>query len=336
MLKPPFSLLPPPHTTAPTLGGDIACNAPTKSLTTSIRHISPAAVRNGNTLARIKDDPDLYYTTELRTERLDEIKPYLWLAGRPTCARALHRQQLLGRQILITENPNEHLVWHETRIFIKPLPTFLFSIDCWVQKICKTKQLYETACGFMLSYAWLVRHESDLRIAHEKTLLPEIINWATWAEFIDDFLEHIDLQSLNGISPRFRYGELRLSRLNKIYRVTRFRWQDFVRGYITQSTWYQDFFARNFAWLLTVFAVMSVALSAMQVVIAIGRGGRAFENASYGFSVASLFMAAGTTFIALLVWVILFAYHLVNAYVNDRQARSERKSFADVQGRPEC
>jgi hypothetical protein len=65
---------------------------------------------------------------------------------------------------------------------------------------------------------------------------------------IDDFLEHIDLQFLNGVSPRYQNGELRLSRLNKIYRVTRrCRWQDFILGYMTASRWYQDFFARNFA-----------------------------------------------------------------------------------------
>ncbi|KAH6725059.1 hypothetical protein BKA61DRAFT_639272 [Leptodontidium sp. MPI-SDFR-AT-0119] len=310
MLKPPFSrpilFLPPAQTTPPTTSNETASDAPNRSSATPIRHMQPAAVRNGNTLARIKDDPDLYYTRELRTERLDEIKTYLWLAGRPSCARALHRQQLLGREILITEDPNEHL-------------------------ICKTKQLYEAACGFLLSYAWLVRHESDLRIAHEEALLPDVINRVTWTEFMDDSLEHIDLQSLSGISSRFQYSELRLSRLNKIYRLTRLRWRDFVRGYMTASTWYQDFFARNFAWLLAIFAVMSVALSAMQVVVAVARGGQAFENASYGFSVASLFMAAGIALVVLLLWVILFSYHLISAQLNDRQVMSERKSFVDVQ-----
>jgi hypothetical protein len=44
---------------------------------------------------------------------------------------------------------------------------------------------------------------------------------------------------------------------------------------------------------------MSVALSAMQVVVAVARGEQAFEDASYGFSVASLFVAAGTALIVL-------------------------------------
>ncbi|KAE8446801.1 hypothetical protein EG329_011578 [Mollisiaceae sp. DMI_Dod_QoI] len=334
MLTPPFSrpltlstsqqntTLPPLHKSTP--------DASTTPSTTPIPHLLPAAIRHRNTLTRVRDDPDLYYTIELRTERLDEIKAYLWLAGVPNCARALHRQRLLGRQIIITEDPDEHLVWHQSRIFLKPLPIFLFNFDCWQQKLCKTKQLYEAACSFLLSYAWLVRHESDLRIAHEKGLLPDNINWSTWTEFIGDFLEHIDLQSLNSVSPRFQYGELRLSRLNKIYRLTRFNWRDIIRGYMAASTWYQDFFARNFAWLLAIFAVMSVALSAMQVVVGLARGGQAFANASYGFSVASLVVAAGTVLAVIAMWIVLFAYHLTTTYVNDRRVMNERKSLADI------
>jgi hypothetical protein len=331
MLKPPFSrpIVHQPLSTPPRLN-EPASDASAISPTISIHYTLPAAIRHGNTLARIKDDTDGYYTTELRTARLDGIKSYLWLAGLPSCGRPLHRQRLLGRDIIITEDPNEHLVWHKTRIFIKPLPIFLVDLDCWAQKICKTKQLHEAACGFLLSYAWLVRHESDLRIAREKGLLPDFFDWATWTEFISEFLEHIDLQSLSGVSPRYQYGELRLSRLNKIYRITRFNWRDIVRGYMTVSTWYQDFFPRNFAWLLAVFAVISVALSAMQVVLTVAGDSRAIENVSYGFSIASLFLAAGTALAVLLVWAILLVYHLASAHINNRHVMKERKSFADA------
>lgn len=266
--------------------------------------------------------------------RLDKIQTYLWIVGLPTCSRALHRQILLGREILITEDVDEHLVWHEARIFIKPLPTFLFSTESWEQQLCKDRELYEAACGFMLSYAWLVRHESDLRIAHEKGLLPDAVDWASWTAFVGDFLNHIDLQSLDGISPRFQYGELRLSRLNKIYRFTLFNWRNVVRGYMSTSTWYQDFFARNFSWLLAVFAILSVALSAMQVVLTMARGGQAFANASYGFSIASLLVAAGSVLVGLLVWVTLFVYYMVSTAANNRKVINERRSFAVVKERP--
>lgn len=99
---------------------------------------------------------------------------------------------------------------------------------------------------------------------------------------------------------------------------------------MTASTWHQDFFARNFAWLLAVFAVVSVVLSAMQVVVAVPRGGQAFEDASYGFSVASLFLAAGTVFAVLFIWAILFVYHLASAQLNDRRVMTARKTFADA------
>ncbi|KAE9373910.1 hypothetical protein N431DRAFT_439005 [Stipitochalara longipes BDJ] len=333
MLKPPFSrsIVRPPSSTPPCLNESLST-----SPATSIYHTLPATVRRGNTLARSTDDPGAYYITELQTTRLDEIQSYLWLAGLPSCGRPLHRQQLLGRDIIVTEDPNEHLIWHETRIFIKPLPIFLVDLDCWTQKICKTKQLHEAACGFLLSYAWLVRHESDLRIACEKGLLPVYINWETWTEFMSEFLEHIDLQSLSGVSPRYQYGELRLSRLNKIHYITHFTWKDCTRGYMTTSTWYQDFFARNFAWLLAVFAVVSVALSAMQVILATEKSGMVFENVSYGFAIASLFLAAGTVLAVLLIWAILFVFHLASARINNRNIIKERKSVADSQGKPSC
>jgi hypothetical protein len=220
----------------------------------------------------------------------------------------LHRQQLLGRQVTITEDPNKHLIWHERHIFIKPLPMFLVDLDCRTQKLCKSRLLHEAACGFLLSYAWLIRHESDIGIAHDNGLLSSVFDWATWTDFIDDFLEHVDLRSLAGVSARYQYGELWLSRLNKIYHITRFNWRDFVRGYITASTRYQDYFSRNFAWLLLVFAFISVALSAMQVILAVARGSAAFENASYGFSVASLLLVAVSTLEAFLLWSTLFVY----------------------------
>ena len=118
--------------------------------------------------------------------------------------------------------------------------------------------------------------------------------------------------------------------------MTRFSWGDPVRGYMTTPTWYQDFFARNFAWLLVVFAVMSVGLSAMQVVLATSNGGRSFEQASYGFSLTSLFLAAGTALTVLLTWAVLFTYHLASAHMNNRRVMQERKSVADFRVRHRC
>lgn len=201
MLRPPFSILPDTNSSP-----SIPPTSPTMYTLTQIpnitlRNVPPAAFQNGYTLTLVKDNPDVYYSSELLTSRLNNIKNYLWLAGLPSCARPLHRQHLLGRQILITEDPNEHLIWHQTRIFLKPLPLFLFSYDCWTHILCKNIELYTASCGFLLSYAWVIRYSSDLKIAHKTGLLPEEITWTIWTDFIHDFLSHIDLQGLSDISP---------------------------------------------------------------------------------------------------------------------------------------
>jgi hypothetical protein len=91
--------------------------------------------------------------------------------------------------------------------------------------------------------------------------------------------------------------------------------------------WYKDFFAKHFAWLLAIFAMAEVCLSAMQVVASFGEGGKGFGMASYGFAVASLFMAAVTAEIVMSVWGVLCIYHLVNAFENNRQVMRTRKGY---------
>jgi hypothetical protein len=34
-----------------------------------------------------------------------------------------------GHQIIVTEDPNEHLIWHETRVFVEPLLIFLLNLN---------------------------------------------------------------------------------------------------------------------------------------------------------------------------------------------------------------
>lgn len=70
----------------------------------------------------------------------------------------------------------------------------------------------------------------------------------------------------------------------------------------------------------------------MQVVLATAKGGGTFEKASYSFAIVSLFLAAGTALAVLLIWAVLFVYHLVNAQMNNRHVMKERKSVADSQG----
>jgi hypothetical protein len=221
---------------------------------------------------------------------------------------------------------NEHLVWVEERFFVKPLPQYMLNFEFWKDNLCTDVELHKSACGFLLSYAWLVCHESDFRIATELSLLPKGVEWQQWTTLIADFLSQIDLHSLKDVSDRYKYGELRLTRLNKIYRLLLLSPKHLVYGYMSASTWYKSFFSRNFAWLLAVFAYMTIILSALQVGLATGvlQKSEAFQSASYGFTVASVVAVAVSVFAIFLVWLFLFVYHLFSAWRYNRHVSRKR------------
>jgi hypothetical protein len=106
----------------------------------------------------------------------------------------------------------------------------------------------------------------------------------------------------------------------------RFTWRHLCWGYIPIPTWYSDFFARNFTWLLAVFAVFSVALSAMQVGLSTTYSDHAFEKASYGFTVASLFSILVAALILSVVWMTLFIYHLLSTSIHNQRVMRARES----------
>ena len=189
---------------------------------------------------------------------------------------------------------------------------------------------HRSACGFLLSYAWLVHHESDLGIAKVHGLLSKQMGWTDWVEFLDAFLDSIDLETMDDVNGRYTYGELRLSRLDAIYKFMppEYSLRNLVRGYGAGSTWWQVFFGRNFKSMLAVFAVLSVALSALQVGLATSRlqGNEPFQRASFEFAITSLIFLVVNVAIILLVWLALFAYHFLSAWHTDRMVALKRRA----------
>jgi hypothetical protein len=206
-----------------------------------------------------------YLEAELDMSRLNGIHQHLWWAGRVVEPRALH-QQTLQREIVVAEQTDLHLVWWENYIFVKPLPRFLLHHGFFVENLCSQahRSLYVSACGLLLSYTNLIKHESDFRIALELGLLPSRTEWTRWMAFAMDVRSNID-EARGGINDRYTYGELRRRRLNLIYRLVCGKW---TRGYHNIPTEYSRWFEQNFAWLLLVFAYTTVLLSAMQVILA--------------------------------------------------------------------
>ncbi|KAJ5327014.1 uncharacterized protein MYU51_008211 [Penicillium brevicompactum] len=273
---------------------------------------------------------------ELNLDRLARVQKWLWIAGLPLPPRALHHQLLLGRQICITEQMDMHLVWMTGRIFLKPLPRFLLNSEFWVeylscepqckcsiegegfavtQQECKRRVLRRRALGFLFSYAALLSHESDFFIAKDKHLLPKEVEWPAWRILVDQ----LDTQNIYPyIDHRFIHGELRLSRLNKIYAL----YQTPLRGYMARWNQYSAFFHDHFTWLASGTLYIAVVLSAMQVGLATNalEHNKAFQSASYGFTVFSIFGPLITAFIILLLFICAFLFNWAKAH-NQKKVR---------------
>ena len=243
---------------------------------------------------------------EFCTPDLDILAPHLWLVATQSSSHIspLHEMVLKGRDIIITENPELHLVWTDNRIFIKPIPRYMLNHAFWATHLSPGKPgypsntQYEThsealiraALGFMRTYYHLIRHESDIHIAKKRQLLPfesDDINLERFYQFICGFSEVQD----NEVSPRYSsYGTLRLSRLNfwaKLF-LRRFQFYQVHRQY-------GEYFARCYAPFLFFFGILSVVLSAMQVGLqAPDANGNnkglwsALQSVSFWFSVATL------------------------------------------------
>jgi len=233
----------------------------------------------------------------------------------------------MRRAIYLTESADEHMVWDKDAIFIKPLPLYLFDYDHWVEVLCPDEDLFRSACGLILSYTWLVSHPSDFRIAKEAGALPEDMTWEAWTALARDLHRLHSRPFL--VDQRYHYGELRLSRLNSLYRInpSTFSLHNLVHGFMPTSTWHTAFFERNFAWILVVFIYVTVVLSAMQVGLATARLQRnsPFQSVSYVIALTSIAVVVAAIISGLIVWFGLFWYHLLSTIHYAKKAERERR-----------
>jgi len=218
-----------------------------------------------------------------------------------------------------------HLVWSSGRIFIKPIPRFLLEPDFWTEHLactfecaclslsqndgraqtakCDSLRLRKYSLGFLFSYAALISHESDYFIAQEKRLLPKEVTWSGWKTLVKEILNNRKIYEQ--INERFKYGELRLSRLNMIYRITQLA---LLKGYRAQYSQYSSFLQDNFAWLAAAIAYLAIVLTAMQVGLATNdlAENNSFQSASYGFTVFSIVGPLVAVVFVLVVFCIAF------------------------------
>jgi hypothetical protein len=207
-----------------------------------------------------------FLARDILHDKLNRLSPIFWLLATPYSSHisALHHQIVRGRDIVITENPGLHLLWYCDKVYIKPLPPYLTNYAFWKLYLSgdtpASSALRQAALGYMRSYYYLIQHRSDFDVAVEKKL----INATT--DFVEllYFLQYLRDISDDEVTPRFRYGELRLSRLNLYSKFYLFE----VHYHKVMGN-YSSYLAEIVAPFLFVFAAVSVALGAMQVVLAV-------------------------------------------------------------------
>ncbi|KAI9720940.1 MAG: hypothetical protein M1828_005510 [Chrysothrix sp. TS-e1954] len=259
---------------------------------------------------------------DLLVEKLNALHSSLWYVGRPMPPRPLHHQEVIRRRIVITEQMALHLVWtRQHRIFLKPVPRYLLSLEFWTRHIlcpsqastdalgcgstsledCERRQkLVGCALGFLFSYTALIAHESDFRIACDRGLLPEGVSWSAWKTLSRDLLRRHDYGSVN---RRFRYGELRLSRLDEVCRYKHGQ----LGGYASTDKYrlYIDFFQDNLGKIASVLGYVVVVLEALQVGIA-ARYDRTFVDFAWGFAIFAIIAPVSLLLIVVLAFLIAY------------------------------
>ena len=290
----------------------------------------PTIAGRGNGAFLASNDISAFWKEDLDLSRLNAIHTHLWMAGRPMRGRPLHRYKMYGYEVLGTQQMDLHLLRFSNKLLLKPLPEYMLDASFWEQHLCddSDKELYESATGWLLSYVWLVTSPLDLKLAHEDGLLPAAITWPWWKAFVADLVNTIDINTPHKVNKRYHFGDLRLSRINAIYR-TRFFTTHFVRGYLYGYNRYVVFFERNFSWILILFVFFSLVLSAMQVGAALDElsGSGVFIKGSYGVVVLSMVSVAVVLGVVGVFFVGVFLFNMVSAI---RHAASEERKRAKL------
>ncbi|GAQ09920.1 hypothetical protein ALT_7241 [Aspergillus lentulus] len=277
----------------------------------------------------VQDDMQTFLSTDLDLSRVNIIHNLLWMAGRPMNARPLQRQKMMGFELIPTERADLHLLKFSTKLLVKPLPEYILDHDFWTHHLCSSQTLHESATGLLLSYMWLICTPLDLQLAHDHSLIPKDLTWPWWKAFITEFYAHVDVNALDTVNKRYQFGELRLGRINTIYRV-RFFLSHFIRGYLYGYNRYVVFYERNFAWMLMIFAVFSLVLSAMQVAADVPRlnGNAAFQDTTYGFVVLSIVVVAVFLGVLGMLFSGIYVFNMFAAISQCRRERIKRQKLA--------
>ncbi|KAK0612801.1 hypothetical protein B0T17DRAFT_541810 [Bombardia bombarda] len=243
----------------------------------------PASYRTtGDKLFAPKPPEPALIAQELNLKRLHDIVNLLWFAGPQLPPRPLHFQLHFGRDIVVTEVMDNHLVWGSGKIYLKPIPRYLLNPRFWADHLscdlcrqgcdsdievgvpsppsCQHQKLRQCALGFLLSYVALIGHESDLSIAQGRYLIPAEVTWPRWRIFVRQILDNGGASASamrSMVAPRFVYGELRLDVLNLITVVLQ---GPLSSGFMTTWNSSGNLFRDHLGWIVSVPTAYVVGL----------------------------------------------------------------------------
>ncbi|KAE8419576.1 hypothetical protein BDV36DRAFT_251250 [Aspergillus pseudocaelatus] len=279
-----------------------------------------------------QEEVDKFLARELRTNMLERLSPYLTFIARRSGAHidALDEHIGKGREIVVTENPDLHLVWYYNTLYLKPIPHCLLNYAFWRKYFSRNHQAqpYDVsalgsnclyALGFLRSYYHLICHESDFKLAVKQHLIPKGISYWDFQIFIHHFSTIPDA----AVAHRYHYGQLRLTRLNFV------AWLVPPHPlYYHQLDWQMgQHFHRWAPLLLFLWASTNLCLSSIQV-IHNTKGAHtwaAFDTISWIFATATLaFLVTFSVFLSIVVLTVYgtqlsFAVNTLRRYWRARE-----------------
>ncbi|KAH6684231.1 hypothetical protein B0J14DRAFT_572434 [Halenospora varia] len=271
---------------------------------------------------------------ELTTPDLDTFHSYLWLVGTQSSSHisALTKQAVRGRKIIVTENPEIHLTWINSTVYIKPIPKYVLSHAFWeFYFTSKSSPLNEeekitignAARGFLRSYAYLIQHKSDFIVAKKLNLIPKHVKHSQFIKFIIMFERLQD----DEVSLRYSFGELRLGRLNFWAVFALHRWEFHKHERQTGA-----YFAQFYGPILFIFGIFATLLNAMQVGLAVQSlqasedSWETFKGVSRVFSIITLVAVVLVIFVLLVLFLARALMEIQFALRDKMHKRRMRRS----------
>jgi hypothetical protein len=285
--------------------------------------------------ARSRQQINSHLQSELVSPELNDFSPYLWLVATQNSSHIspLTYQIVRGRNIIVTEKPDLHLTWIYDRVFLKPIPKVLLSHAFWECYLTRHDHAHkdeipstfepqiraiEAAKGYLRSYSHLIRHRSDYDIARKMGLVPRRISYAQLIKFLQRFHDIPD----KDVSPRYHFGELRLGRLNFWFWIILRRWS-FQKAHGD----YASYFGRFYGPFLFAFSVLSVLLSAMQVLLQARTSGSSLAvTVAHGFSIFAMIIVAVVVTAFIFMFLSLVLREVVFACTDLRKKAKARRA----------